>query len=324
MSMLRFTVRMITLILVCGYASGGWAQNYPTRAVRMMIAFSPGSGTDTIGRVMVAGMSEALGQQVVVENRAGATGNIGAEIVAKAPPDGYMLMLMNIAYAANATLFRNLPYDLQRDFAPVTRFATGPYVIISHPSLPVKTIGELVKLAKSKPGAVLYSSGGIGTATFLATEIFKTRAGIDMLHVPYKSGGEATTAVITGEVSIHFTNVATGLGHLKHGKLRALAVTSATRMPMVPDYPTVAESGFPGYEFGNWYGVVVPAKTPKEIIATVRNAVITGMKNPTVSKRFSEFGYLTVSDQPEEFAAYIKSEIEKLAKVIKAHNLTAN
>ncbi len=325
MALLRRCTRLAAVICLFGqFTADGWAQSYPVKVVRLLVAFSAGSGTDTIGRIVAGGLSEVFGQQVIVDNRAGAAGNIGAGIAAKAPPDGYTLFLVNMAYAANVSLYRNLSYDLLRDFSPVTQFATGPYVAVVHPSLPVQSINELVKLAKSRPGAIDYSSGGTGTATFLVVELFKRQAGVNLLHVPYRAGGEALTAVLSGEVSVYFAPLATALPQIQRGRLRLLAVTSAKRLPLLPEYPTVAESGYPGYEFGNWYGFLVPAKTPKETIATIRGATVSALNNPGVSKRLTDLGYLSIGDQPEEFGAHIKSEIVKLAKIIKALNLTAD
>ena len=279
--------------------------------------FSAGSGTDTIGRIVAGGMSQALGQQLIVENRAGAAGNIGAELAAKSPPDGYTLFLVNMGHAANVTLYDKLPYDLVRDFAPVTQLASSPSMVVVHPSFPVKSMAELVRLARARPGAVHYGSGGIGTPTFVAGELFKMQAGVDLLHVPYKSGGEAIIGVVTGEVPVYFSPLATALPHVQHGRLRGLAVTTLKRLPQLPQYPTVAESGYPAYQAGNWYGVLVPAKTPKEAIATIRNAAIRGMNDSAVNKRMVDLGYVIIGDQPEEFAAHIRSEIASLAKILK-------
>jgi tripartite-type tricarboxylate transporter receptor subunit TctC len=294
-----------------------FAQAYPVKPVRFMISFSAGSGTDTIGRIVAGGLSQVWGQQVIVENRAGAAGNIGAELAAKAPPDGYTLFLVNMGHAANATLYSKLPYDLVRDFAPVTQLATSPSILVVHPSLPVKSVADMVKLAKARPGALNYGSGGMGTPTFVAGELFKGRAGVDMLHVPYKSGGEAIIGVLTGEVSVYFAPFAVALPHVKEGRLRALAVTTAKRLPLAPDYPTVAELGYPGYQAGNWYGLVVPAKTPQEIVAVVHGATVNALNTPAVNKRLTDLGYVVIADQPAEFAAHLKSEIASLAKVLK-------
>jgi tripartite-type tricarboxylate transporter receptor subunit TctC len=282
-----------------------------------MVSFSAGSGSDTIGRIVASGLSEAFRQQVIVENRGGAAGNIGAEIVAKSAPDGYTLFLANMGHAANVTMYPKLPYDLLRDFAPVTQLATSPSIVVVHPSLPVKSLAELVKLAKARPGAINFASGGIGTPTFVAGELFKTRAGIDLLHVPYKSGGEAIIGVVTGEVSVYFAPMATALPQVRDGRLRALAVTTLKRVPVAADYPTVAELGYPGYQAGNWYGLMVPAKTPQEIVAAVRNAALAALRNPAVAKRMTDLGYVVIGDQPEEFASHLRDEVASLAKILK-------
>ena len=318
--------------LICYSAANGWAQTrstvsgqvYPAKVVRYLVPFSAGSGSDTIGRIIAGGLTQVFGQQVVVDNRAGAAGNIGAELAAKAPADGYAIFQVNMGHAANVTLYSNLPYDLVRDFAPVTQLASSPSIVVVHPSLPVKSMTELVKLATARPGAINYSSGGIGTPTFVAGELFKGQAGVDLLHVPYRSGGEAITAVVTGEVSVYFAPLSTALPHVRQGRLRALAVTTARRLPLLPEFPTVIESGFPGYEAGNWYGLLVPAKTPKETIATIRNAALSALNRPEVGKRLSDLGYVIIGDQPEEFAAHIKSEIAKLAKILRGLRVTAN
>lgn len=297
---------------------------YPTKVVRFVVSFSPGSGSDTIGRIISLGLTQAFGQQVIVDNRAGAAGNIGADIAGRAAADGYTLFLVNMGHAANVALYNNLSYNLMRDFAPVTQFASSPSVVIVHPSLPVKSIAELVKLAKEKPGAINYSSGGIGTPTFVAGELFKAQAGVDLMHVPYRSGAEALTAVLSGEVSIYFAPFATALPHIRQGRVRPLAVTSAKRLALLPDYPTVAELGYAGYATGNWYGIMVPAKTPKEIIATIRNAAVSSLGNPEVAKRLADLGYIPVGDTPEEFGAHINAEIESLGKVLKGLKPSAN
>jgi len=309
--------------LVCIGASSSWAQRYPAKVVRLLVPFSPGSGSDTLGRIIAGGLSDVFGQQVIVDNRAGAAGNIGAEIAAKAPPDGYTLLLANLGHAANVSLYRNLPYDVVRDFAPVTQLASAPAIVVAHPSLPVRSLDELVKLAKARPGAINYASGGVGTPTFVAAELFKAQAGVNLLHVPYRAGGEALTAVLSGEVSIYFSPLATALPHVRQGRLRPLAVTAAKRVPVLPEYPTVAELGYPGYQSGNWYGLLVPAKTPKEIIAAIRAAAVAALNNETISRRLADLGYVAIGDQPEEFAAHIKVEIESLGRILRESRITA-
>ena len=315
---LRNCAAAAILASICAAPTVALAQGYPTKPVRLLVSFSAGSGTDTIGRIVAGGMAQQLGQQVVVENRAGAAGNIGAELAAKSPPDGYTLFLVNMGHAANVTLYeKRLNYDLVRDFAPVTQLASSPSVVVVHPSLPVKTIGELVRLAKSRPGAVHYGSGGIGTPTFVAGELFKAQAGVDLLHVPYKSGGEAIVGVLTGEVPVYFSPLSTALPLVQQGRLRALAVTTPKRIELLPQYPTVAESGYPKYQAGNWYGLLVPAKTPKDMIATVRGAAVKALHDSAVAKRMADLGYVIIGDQPEEFAAHIRAEIASLAKILR-------
>ncbi len=323
MSFLRPSLKLLLIFVVGVCAAGAWAQKYPAKPVRLIVSFSAGSGTDIVGRIIANGIGESFGQQVIVDNRAGASGNIGAETAAKSAPDGYTLFLANISYAANASLFRTLPYDLLRDFAAITQFATGPYVVSVHPSLPVKTFTDFARLAKAKPGAILYSSGGTGTATFLAAELFKAQAGVNLMHIPYKSGAEAITATVGGEVSVHFAPLATALPFIRQGRVHGLAVTSAKRLALLPAVPTIAESGYPGYEFGNWYGLMAPAKTPRETINAIREATIAATNNQSVITRLADLGYITVTSEPEQFAAYMKSEIDKLAKIIKALNLSA-
>jgi tripartite-type tricarboxylate transporter receptor subunit TctC len=317
-------VKALMLIgLVCIGASSSWAQRYPAKVVRLLVPFSPGSGSDTLGRIIAGGLSDVFGQQVIVDNRAGAAGNIGAEIAAKAPPDGYTLLLANLGHAANVSLYRNLPYDVVRDFAPVTQLASAPAIVVAHPSLPVRSLDELVKLAKARPGAINYASGGVGTPTFVAAELFKAQAGVNLLHVPYRAGGEALTAVLSGEVSIYFSPLATALPHVRQGRLRPLAVTAAKRVSVLAEYPTVAELGYPGYQSGNWYGLLVPAKTPKEIIAAIRAAAVGALNNETISRRLADLGYVAIGDQPEEFAAHIKAEIESLGRILRESRITA-
>ncbi|OGA55028.1 MAG: hypothetical protein A3G24_25895 [Betaproteobacteria bacterium RIFCSPLOWO2_12_FULL_62_13] len=300
----------------------GWAQDYPSKPIRYIVPSSAGSAVDTIGRIVAGGLGEIFGQQVIVDNRAGAGGNIGAAIAAKTPPDGYTLLQVNNNHATNVTLYRNLGYDLVRDFAPVTQLALSPYVIVVHPSLPVKSVGDLIKLAKARPGAINYASAGVGSGTFMAAELFKSQAGVDMVHVPYVGGGPALTSVIAGETVVYGAPLSTALPQIRQGRLRPLGLTTTRRLSLLPDYPTVAET-VPGYEFNAWAGILVPAKTPKETIAAIHDAVISALNRPDVSKRLTDLGYVVVAGQPDELAAYIKSEIAKMAKLIRDNNLTA-
>ena len=324
MSLGRFCAKSLALLGLAGLCAGsGWAQRYPAKVVRLLVPFSPGSGSDTLGRIIAGGLTDQLGQQVIVDNRAGAAGNIGAEIAARAPPDGYTMLLAIMGHAANVSLYRNLPYDIVRDFAPVTQLASAPAIVVAHPSLPVRSLAELVRLAKARPGAINYASGGVGTPTFVAAELFKAQAGVNLLHVPYRAGGEALTAVLSGEVSVYFSPLATALPQVRQGRLRPLAVTAAKRVPVLPEYPTVAELGYPGYQSGNWYGLLVPAKTPKEIIAAIRAAAVAALNNETVARRLADLGYIAIGDQPDEFAAHIKAEIESLGRILREFRITA-
>ena len=316
-----FRCAAIMLVLL-SLPQGALAQNYPVRTVRV-VASSTG-GVEIVARILAEKLSQSFGQQVIVDPRAAAAGNVAAEIVATAKPDGYTVLMMTITHTVNASLYRNLPYDLTRDFAPVTRLVSTPLVVVAHPSLPAKSIGELVKLAKAKPGVINYASAGTGRPTHLAPELFKKQAGVDMVHVPYKGGGEAQTSVVIGETSVYFANIGTALPFIQQGALRALGVTSVKRVPMLPDCPTIAEAGYPGYQAESWFGFMVPAKTPKEVIATIRAATISALKSPDVVKRLNALAYIPVGDQSAEFGAYIQSEIARYRQVVSDLRLTVD
>ena len=324
MPVFRFSLAALMAATLIGQpAVNGWAQGYPTKPIRYIVPSSVGSAVDTIGRIVAGGLTEVFGQQVFVDNRAGAGGNIGAAVAASAPADGYTLVQVNNNHTTNVTLYKNLKYDLMRDFSPVIKLAYSPYVMVVHPSLPVKSIGELIKLAKSRPGAITYASAGVGSGTFMATELFRSQANLDMLHVPYVGGGPALTSVITGETLLYGAPLATALPQIRQGKLRPIGVTTVKRIPLLPDCPTIAET-VPGYEFNAWAGILVPAKTPVETIDKIRNAVVSALERPNVSKRLSDLGYHVFSDhQGSELAAYMKSEIEKMAKLIRDNGLAA-
>ncbi|MGZ8156616.1 MAG: Bug family tripartite tricarboxylate transporter substrate binding protein [Burkholderiales bacterium] len=297
------------------------AQQYPAKPIRYIVPSSAGSAVDTIGRVVAAGLTDVLGQQVVVDDRPGAGGNIGAAVAAKAPPDGYTVLQVNNNHTTNVTLYKNLQYDLMRDFVPVTQLASSPYVIVVHPSLPVKSIAELIRLAKAQPGVVRYASAGAGSGTFMVTELFKSQTKLNMLHVPYNGGGPAITSVVSGETVLYGAPFSTALPFLKQGKLRPLAVSSPKRLAAFPQYPTVAET-VPGYEFTAWAGLVLPTGTPKQVIDTLLKAAITALHKPDVAKRLSDLGYVPGGGQPHELAAAMKVEIEKMAKLIRENKLS--
>jgi len=317
------TSSKLAFICLCVFATSAWAQPFPSKPIRWIVPSSPGGSADAVTRVVANGVQAVIGQRVVVENRAGASGNIGSDFVAKSPADGYTWIMMNNAQAANVSLYKNLTYDLLRDFAPVTQVDSSPHVVVVHPSLPVRTLGELVRLAKSKPGALDYASAGVGTVTFLAAELFKAQADVNLTHVPYRGGGESLTSIVAGETIVYFSPLPVALPHMRNGRLRALAVTSTKRVPLAPQVPTVAESGYPAYRFSLWNGLLVPAKTPKETISVIRNAVVATLNTPEVSKRLVEMGSTAIGNQPEDFGAFLKSEVDSIAKIVTKLKLTA-
>jgi tripartite-type tricarboxylate transporter receptor subunit TctC len=295
------------------------AQGYPAKAIRMIVPFLPGGPNDILGRVIAQKLTEQLGQQMVVDNRGGAGGIIGAELAARAVPDGYTLLLGGTAsLSINPGLHRKLPYDPLKDFAPVSLVGTAPSILVTHPSLPVKTVRDVIALARAKPGQLNFASAGIGTPPHLAGELFKSIAGVDMVHVPYKGGGPALVDLIAGQVNMYFSGISAALPLVKDGKLRGIAVTSARRTALMPDTPTIAESGLPGYEVGNWYAIVAPAATPKAIVMRLNHEIVTALAVQDVKRRFVELAADPVGSTPEELLKYNRSEIAKWARVIKS------
>ena len=301
--------------LVNVLSGAAWAQGYPSKPVRVVVASSAGSNPDTVGRVVASGLAQAFGQQVIVDDRAGAGGNIGAELAARAPADGYTLFLAHTNHSINATLYRKLSYDIINDFSPVTMLALSPFVAVVHPSLPARSVRELLNIARTRPGDINYASAGTGSGTFFAAEYFNGLGKVKMAHVPYTGGGPALTSVLAGETSVYFSPIATGLSHMRSSRLRALGVTAPKRLASLPDVPPIAEV-LPGYEVMAWAGLMVPAKTPREVVETVHKATVTVLANPEISKRLEDLGYLVVANRPEEMQAYVKSEINKYAKII--------
>ena len=298
------------------------ATPYPARPIRIIDPFPPGGPSDIVNRAINQRLSEALGQPVVIDNRAGAAGIVGTEIVAKAAPDGYTLLLgPSGALTIQPTLNPKLPYDPQRDFEPVTQLTSGPQVIAVHPGVPAKSVQELTALAKAKPGQLNYASGGAATANHLAMELFKLSAGIDVVHLPYKGTGPALTAVIGGEAQMIISALLAALPHVKSGKLRALAVTSASRSAAVPELPTASESGLPKFETSSWHGVLVPARTPRPIVTQLHGVLVKVLNAPDVRERLTTQGLNVVASNPQEFGAHIKSETTKYARVIKQANI---
>jgi tripartite-type tricarboxylate transporter receptor subunit TctC len=300
------------------------SQDFPSRPIRVIVPSTAGGSVDTLARAVGARLAERWGQQVVVDNRSGAGGVIGAEITARAPADGYTLIMATIAaMATNVSLARNLPYDPVRDFAPVTQVASQQLVLLVHPSFAAKSVQELIRLAKAKPGQLTFASAGNGSGGHLSGELLKILAGIDMTHVPYKGIAPALVDVISGQVTLTFASIISGLPHVRSGKTRALAVSGAHRSPAAPDLPTIMESGVRGYESSTWYGLLAPKATPRAIVAKLNREVVTIINLPEVKSHLLAEGAEPVGNSPAEFGDFIKSEIAKWGKVIRAAGLRA-
>ncbi|MBC7782117.1 MAG: tripartite tricarboxylate transporter substrate binding protein [Proteobacteria bacterium] len=295
---------------------------WPAKAVRIVVPTSPGGGTDIVTRILAQKLSESFSQSFVVENRPGAGQILGTEFVARAPPDGYTLLMAASAIVLNQVLAKKPPYDTLRDFAPITLAASLPNVLTVHPSLPVKTVKELIALARAKPGALNYSSAGAGTSPHMSMELFRSLAGIDLVHIAYKGTGPATADLIAGHVQLSMPNTLTATPFLRVGKLRALGVTGSKRASALPNVPTLAEAGVPGYEAIQWYGLFAPAGTAREIVARVQADVAKALRLPDVGERLAADGAEAVGNRPDEFAAYIRSELEKWGRVVREAKLS--
>jgi len=299
------------------------AQSYPTKPVRIIVGYPAGGPTDMIARTVAQKLSPALGQQVIVDNRPGASGMIGAELAVKAPPDGYTLLTVPITYAVTPSVFPKMPYDAEKDLAPVALVAAAPFILVVHPTLPVKTVKDLIVLAKSRPGQINYASASAGGMPHLAGELFNIMAGVKLTHIPYKGAAPATIDLLAGQVSLMFNNMLSAMPHVKSGKLRAVAVTSAKRSSAVPELPTVAET-IPGFEASGWYGAFAPAATPREIIAKLNGEINRLMRQPDVAQRLAGDGVEAVTMTPAEFGTYLHSEIVKWGKVVKISGATVD
>jgi tripartite-type tricarboxylate transporter receptor subunit TctC len=295
---------------------------YPAKAIRIIVPFAPGGPNDILGRIVAQKFTEAWGQQAIVENRAGAGTIIGTDLVAKAPPDGYTLLIASTSTATTPSLVKKLPYDTLRDLAPVVLMAASPNLLVVHPSLPAKSVRELIAVAKSRPGEVAFGSGGNGTSTHLAGEILRVRSGAKMVHVPYKGAGPSTVGVLSGEVSWMFGSILPLMPHMKAGRLRALGVSSLTRASVLPNVPAVAET-LPGFEASPWHGVAAPAGTPREIVAKLNQEIAKILRAPDVRSRMAEEGTEILAGTPEQFGAFMKADVEKWAKVIKDAGIQA-
>ena len=312
--------------LCCGLAlSVVHAQSYPSKPIRLIVPFPPGGGNDVIARVIAQKLTERLGQQVVVDNRAGANGIVGLQALMQSPPDGYTLAVGAAGpLAVNPSLYDKLPYDPLKDFSPITNMVNYPLLLVVHPSVPAKTTQDLVNLAKAKPKQLYFASPGSGNSGHLAGELLNSMANVQTVHVPYKGQGPALSDLISGQVQMLYSSIPSVLPQVKSGQLNALAVGSAKRVPSLPDIPTISESGVPGYEAYSWVGMVAPAKTPKDIVNRLNREIVDILKQKDVSEKLNQQGALPVGDSPEQFAAYIKAEIDKWGAVVRAANIKAD
>ena len=318
-------MRVLSLLLVvcCALPVAAQSQTYPSKPVRMLVGFPPGGGTDIMARIVGAKLADALGQQVVIENRPGAGGNISADLAAKAAPDGYTVLMGHVAPIAIAPwLYPKLAYDPQRDLAPISFIASSPNVLVVHAALAASDVRSLIALARAKPGQLRYASSGSGTVQHLAAESFRQAAGIQMLHVPYKGSSQAVVDLISGQVDMNFDTTPSVINYVKQGRLRALAVTTAKRSALVPDVPTLAESGLPGIDFSTWWGLFAPAGTPRSVIERLNRETLKALQLPDVKEKLAGVGAEPAGNSPEEFAAFIRSETEKWGRVIRTGKIS--
>jgi tripartite-type tricarboxylate transporter receptor subunit TctC len=321
--MLSTMSRMAAAVLLVA-ATSAFAQKaameagYPSKAIRMIVPFAPGGGTDIIARLVSQDLGQAWGQSVVVDNRGGSGGIVGAELAARSSPDGYTMMLCSLGFSYAPALYRKLPYDTEKDFSPISLVATQPFIYVVVPSLGVSSMKDLIALAKSKPGELRYGSGGSGGSSHLGTELLRVMTGIDVTHVPYKGTGPALTAMLSGEIHFQLIGISSVVPHMKSGRMRALAVSGAKRSSAAPEVPTVAESGVPGYAFDVWYGMLFPAGTPRAIVGKANAELNRVLKSPALAQRFAAVGLEPSGTTPEEFARIIRSETAKWRKVVES------
>jgi tripartite-type tricarboxylate transporter receptor subunit TctC len=314
--------RTVLGTLLATAAASCLAQAYPVKPVRMIVPIAGGGSTDAISRLVGTKLGEVWGQQVIVENRPGGSTMIGAEVVARAAPDGYTMLMATSAFPANFSLFRKVPYKLA-DFVPVSNVAESPNVLVVHPSVPAKSVKELIAVLRARPGEINYGSGGVGGSTHLAAELFKLLAKVDVVHIPYKGGGPAVADLLGGQISMIFGNLPAVLPHVNSGRMRVLAIASAKRSPTLPDLPTMSEAGVPGFEASTWAGLLLPAGTPEPVVNKLYADLVRIYAMPDMRERMATGGFEAVGNSPKEFAAYIDAEVARWAKVIKAAGIKA-
>ena len=313
--------RSIGLLLGATFACGAAAQGYPSKPIRVIVGQAPGGATDIVSRALAQKLTDGLGQTVVIDNRSGAAGSIGSAIAASAPPDGYTALIVSSTYTINPSLYKKLPFDPIRDLQPVTLIASSPFLLMVHPSIAAKTPRELIALAKTRK--LTFGSGGIGSSGHLAAELFSSMAGIELTHVPYKGAGPALIDTLGGQVNLIMSSIVSGMPYAKAGRLRALAITTRTRSPAVPELPTISESALPGYDFSSWYGLMVPAGTPQPVIGRLHDETVKALKLPDLQQRLASEGCDAVGSTPEQLGAYIRTEMARWAKVVKASGMQA-
>lgn len=315
LSLCALTAHFIACLIAASTAA--YAQDYPTKPVRLVVGSTPGGGTDITARIIAPKLSEYLGRQVVIENRAGATTTIGGEHVARSAPDGYTLWMGVSSLTINPHILKNIPYDAVKDFAPVSQVAVVPNIIISHPALPARTVKELIAFARPRPGQINFASGGPGSSQHLAMELFLSMTGLKIVHVAYKGQGPALLDLMAGHIHLMMSNILSALPPVRSGRLRAIGLTGLKRSSVAPDVPTIAESGVPGYEVMQWYGILAPANTPRDVISRIHAATVRTVQDPVIKERFNRDGAETVGSTPEEFAAVISADLKKWGKVVK-------
>jgi tripartite-type tricarboxylate transporter receptor subunit TctC len=323
----KFALTLAAMLMAAGallISTPALAQQYPNKPVRIIVGFAPGGGTDIMARAVGAKVSESLKQQFVVENRPGANANIAAKLAADAPADGYTILFMSVAHIMSKPVYKNLGYDIERDFAPITVVSNVPNVLCVHPSLPAKTVKEFIALAKARPGALTYATSGVGSPEHFAGEMFKMMTKTDMLPIPYKGGGPLAIDLVGGQVMAAFNTAPPIMPHIQSGRVRAIAVTMDKRLAVLPDVPTIAESGVPGYAMSTWYGAVVPAKTPRELVILLNREMLKALALPDVKERMASLGADVVGNSPEEAAALFKLELAKYTKVANAAHISAD
>lgn len=318
------TARAVVLLGIVFSVFSAAAQNYPSGPIRWVVPFPPGGGTDILARTLAQKLSEAWGVPVVVDNRGGANGTIGAAIVAKAPPDGQTLLIVPSGFAVNPSIYRNLPFDSLKDLAPVSQLAASPLILVVHPSFPPKTVKEIIAFIRARPNDVNYGSSGNGSPPHLATELFKYMTQTKMTHIPYKGAGPAAVDVIAGQIPIYFMNALQAVPHIRSGRLRGLGVTSDARFSALPDLPTIAEAGVPGYAMTNWYGLLVTGGTPGAATAKLHGELARILNVPEIRDRLAREGADVIASTPEQFSAFLKNEMEKFSRIVKVSGMTAS